>query len=307
MSNFSISVESQFSNVIRTNEINFDEGLEPDFLLKTDAFALQIYIQAYLISHSSSGEDFTFTYSNSVAKQRAAFVKKNFPDAKEIDIPVFAPDLSPNQYMNRVMRALKNLPDNLWDDKFMPLWLHDRLITQNLFRRHEYEEDDHKRPDPCLVIKMEGRKKDQYDRTFLAPFAPDIDTEQVCVELRRFLRFLSQQLGKSRLLNVITGYHSTLSRKSKTQVTLDTYVITTPLQLGIHAPVQRYVREFSPNRLFTIHLGHPLPGLTTLDNYVNRPGEITEPPQIDIPSPVKAQDETIEQTINLDRYNTWDD
>ena len=91
-------------------------------------------------------------------------------------------------------------------------------------------------------------------------FQPDIDSELICVEIRRLIRFLYQKLAKSRTLNVIIGYHTILTRKTNNTMLVDTYCIATPLQLDIHRYIQAYIREFSPNRLVTLHLGAPLPG-----------------------------------------------
>lgn len=295
-------MESHFRNTLRSNEINYDEGLDPAMLVKIDAFSLQIYIQNYLLSHSGSGEGTSYKYKNEVAKDRQIFLKM-MPDKKEIELPVFTPDLTPHKYMNQVMTELKRLSREAWAHDHVTIWLHDKLLKQNLFRRPEFDTDS-KRPDPCLVIKKTGRMtKDRFERTFLCPFEPDIDAEQVCVQFRRFLRFLQQNLGRSRILNVMTGYHTTLIKKSKTQAVVDTYTLTTPVQLGIHPVIHEYVRNFAPNQMFTIHLGNPLPGLMTLDNYVRNDSNPNEPPIIISDSSKSIIDETEDEAVNMDRYN----
>ena len=182
-------MENKFRSTLRSSQVDFDEGLDPDMLVKLDSFSLQLYISAFLISHSSSGETFNYTYKNDVDKERQAFIAK-LPDGKDLELPLFTPDLTPNKYMNQFMAILKKLSRDIWAHDHFPIWLHDRLIKQNLFRRSEFESgpNSEKRPDPCLVIKKTGRmSKDKYDRTFLSAFEPDLNAEEVCVELRRFL------------------------------------------------------------------------------------------------------------------------
>ena len=275
-------------------------------LVKLDAFSLQLYINAFLLSHSSSGETFNYVYPKEVDKERLAFLKL-MPEGKSVELPVYTPDLTPHMYMNQVMAQLKKLNGSIWAHNHFTIWLHDLLIKQNLFRRTEFDPDLHaeRRPDPCIVIKKTGRmKKDRSERTYLSSFEPDLNAEEICVELRRFLRFLHKNLGKSRLLNVITGYHTTITKKSKTQIDIDTFTITTPLQLDIHGTIQEYIRNFAPNRMFTIHLGNPLPGLLTLDNYVKNDANPNEPPILITQSPKSVQDEDETEVVNIDRYNT---
>ena len=241
------------------------------------------------------------------ARKRSEF-DTLIPDDGKFTLPKFTPDLSPHDYMNQVMRKLKRIPEEVWANDFFIPWLHDLILEQNLFTRTEFEENQtDKRPDPCLVLKAvkKGRgAKDTYLRTFLAAFQPDIDPEQVSIEIRRFLRFLHQRLGKSRTLNVVTGYHTTLTRKTKTQMEIDVYCLSTPLQLGIRSIIQSYIREFSPNRFYTLHLGAPLPGLSPLKNYVANQNRTNDPPILITQStPPPSEIETIDQVVNIDRYN----
>ena len=271
-------------------------------LVKIDAFSLQIYILNFLLSNSSSGEGTTYKYKNEIARDKATFLKM-MPDKKEIDLPVYTPDLTPYQYMNQVMSELKKLSRETWAHDHFTIWLHDKILKQNLFRRPEFDNDS-KRPDPCLVIKKSGRMtKDKFERTFLCPFEPDVDAEQVAIQFRRLLRFLQQNLGRSRVMNIMTGYHSTLIKKSKTQAVIDTFTLTTPVQLGIHPVIHEYIRNLAPNRMFTVHLGNPLPGLMTLDNYVQNDSEPNEPPIIISDSSKSILDETENEVVNMDRYN----
>ena len=277
-------------------------------LVKIDTFALQIYLQHFLISHSSGGEHFNYVYRDTMKIKKRTEFDTLIPEGSKFTLPKFTPDLSPHDYMNQVMKKLKKFPDEVWENEFFIPWLHDLILDQNLFARTEFDENQKdKRPDPCLVFKSAKKSrgaKDTYLRTFLAAFQPDIDPEQVSIEIRRFLRFLHQQLGKSRTLNIITGYHITLTRKSKTQMDVDVFCIATPLQLGVHAIIQSYVRDFSPNRLFTLHLGAPLPGLSPLENYVANQNRTNDPPILITQSPsLPVEHENIEQVVNMDRYN----
>ena len=277
-------------------------------LVKVDSFALQIYLQHFLISHSSGGEHFSYIYRDAMKARKRAEFDNLIPDGGLFTLPKFTPDLSPHDYMNQVMRQLKRIPDEVWESDFFIPWLHDLFLEQNLFSRTEFDENQKdKRPDPCVVVKgpKKGRgSKDTYIRTFLAAFEPDIDPEQVSIEIRRFLRFLHQQLGKSRTLNIFTGYHLTLTRKSKTQMEIDVFCISTPLQLGVHTILQNYIREFAPNRLYTLHLGAPLPGLSTLENYVSNQNRTNDPPILITQSPhPPVENESIDQVVNMDRYN----
>lgn len=270
-----------------------------------DLFSLQIYLNHFLISHSGGGEHWQYTYKNQVEKQRKTFLEA-FPVTNEFKLPVYTPDLSPHQYMDQVLKQLRRLPAKMWaHDHFIP-WLHDLILNQNLFTRTEFDQKQDKKPDPCITTKIQkrGRRlKEQYSRTFLAGFEADIDPEQACMEIRRLLRFFHQELGRTRVLNLITGYHTTLTRKSKTKIEVETYCLTTPAQLGIHGTIQKYIREFSPNRLFTLHLGDPLPGLMTLDKYISPRAHPAEPPILISQSTGEPENETLDDTISIDRYN----
>ena len=139
--------------------------------------------------------------------------------------------------------AALNSAGNEWANRVFPIWVHDLLLTQNLFRRTEFvTSPNRKRPDPCTVVKKGGKQKDEYNRTFLHTFDDDIDTEQVCIQLRRFLRYLHQKLGKYRLLNLVTGYHSVITKRSKTMIDLETYMLVTPLQLDVHSDIWSRLR-----------------------------------------------------------------
>jgi len=268
-----------------------------------DAFSLQIYLQHFLIVHSAGCEHWTYTYKNQIEKQRLEFVKT----VPEFKLPIFTPDLSPHQYMDTVIRVLKRLPAKTWAHDHFLLWLHDEILDQNLFTRTEFESDQKSiRPDPCLVVKTDKKikgKKEKYTRSFLSCFEDDLDPEQVCMEIRRFIRFLHQELGRTRILNTVTGYHTTLTRKTKTQIDIETFCLATPVQLGIHGVIQKYIRDFSPNRLFTIHLGDPLPGLMMLDKYIVPQQHPSEPPILISQSSDEVQNETVEETASIDRYN----
>ena len=272
-----------------------------------DAFSLQVYLQHFLVSHSSGCEHWQYTYKNQVEKQRQKFVTE-FTGASDFKLPVYTPDLTPHQYMDQVIKTLKKIPANIWAHKHFIPWLHDIILAQNLFSRTEFvqENPENRKPDPCIVTRSQKRARkvqEKYKRVFLAAFEPDIDPEQVCMEIRRLLRYLHQELGRTRILNVITGYHTTLTRKSKNKIEVDTFCIATPAQLGIHGTIQRYIRDFSPNRLFTMHLGDPLPGLMTLDKYIAPQAHSAEPPILISQSTGEAENETLDETISIDRYN----
>ena len=301
-------VENRFTNTIRATEINFDDGIDPEMLVKVDTFALQIYLQHFLLSHSSGGEHFSYIYRDAMKIKKRNEFDALIPEVNLFTLPKFTPDLSPHDYMNQVMRKLKRIPDEAWQNEFFIPWLHDLILSQNLFSRTEFDENQtDKRPDPCLVIKSNKKSrgaKDTYSRAFLAAFQPDIDPEQVSIEIRRFLRFLHQQLSKSRILNILTGYHINLTRKTKTQMEIDVFCLATPLQLGVHTIIQSYVRDFSPNRLYTLHLGAPLPGLSPLENYVANPNRTNDPPILITQNTLPpVENESIDQVVNMDRYN----
>ena len=236
--------------------------MSPEILLEFDAFNLNLYIQSFLLSHSAGLENYNNDPKSEVANQIRKMINR-FPNSN-IAIPTFTPNQTPAQYMNSVMTALNEAGDE-WGNRVFPIWLHDLLLSQNLFRRAEFvESPNRKRPDPCAVIKKGNRKRDEYVRTFLHTFDDDINTEHVCIQLRRFLRYLHQKLGKYRLLNLVTGYHSVITKRSKTMIDLETFVITTPLQLDVHADIQKYVREKMPNKLVTVHFGTQIPGLSPI-------------------------------------------
>ena len=272
-----------------------------------DAFSLQIYLQHFLLSHSAGCEHWQYTYKNQVEKQRKKFLEE-FLDAKDFKLPVYTPDLTPHQYMDQVLKKLKKIPSEIWaHDHFIP-WLHDLILDQNLFARTEFDQaqNEQQKPDPCIVTRAQKRNrkmKEKYGRSFLAVFEPDIDPEQACTEIRRLIRFFHQELGRTRILNLVTGYHTTLTRKSTTKIEIDTFCLATPAQLGIHGTIQKYIRDFSPNRLFTLHLGDPLPGLMTLDKYVLPQAHAAEPPILISQSSDEIQNETQDETVAIDRYN----
>ena len=272
----------------------------PDTLLEFDAFCLNLYIQSFLLAHSAGMENFSNDPKSEVENQIRKLVRKN--DLEEFMIPTFTPNQTPAEYMNTVMSALNRVGAIAWANRVFPIWIHDKLLEQNLFRRTEFQNPNRIRPDPCTVVKKGPKKKDEYNRTFLHTFDDDIDTESVCIELRRFLRYLHQKLGKSRLLNLVTGYHSVLTKRSKTMVDLDTYVIVTPLQLDIHADIQKYVRELMPNKLVTLHFGTQMPGLDPL----SRPTDdrtLVAPPMIPEGYNKPVEHETEEDSRRKDQEN----
>lgn len=210
--------------------------------------------------------------------------------------------MTPNEYMKKVMGTLSRLGEECWAHKAFPLWLHDKLDDQNLFRRNEFAHGpERKRPDPCTVSKMGQKRGLEYDRRFLHCFQDDIDTEKACVELRKFLRYIHQKLGQSRLLNLVTGYHSVVTKRSKTQIDLSTYVIATPLQLDINTDIQMYMREFMPNKMVTLHFGTQIPGLDP----ISRPNDKTLIAPLEVPTtehkPVEEEEEN--ESLNKDLYN----
>ena len=204
------------------------------------------------------------------------------------------------------MGQLSLLGDHSWANKVFPVWLHDKLIEQNLFRRTEFaSSQDRKRPDPCTVKKLGPKKGFEYNRQFLHCFQEDINTEHVCIELRKFLRYIHQKLGKTRLLNLQTGYHSVLTKRSKTQVDLDTYIIATPLQLDINPDIQTYIRNFMPNKLVTLHFGTQVPGLDP----IQPPNDRTLVAPLDIPEfeSKPVEDETDNESKLKDAFNRFED
>ena len=227
-----------------------------------------------------------------------------FPDSLDIDIPTYTPDMTPGEYMKKVMGTLSKLGEQVWAHKTFPIWLHDKLDEQNLFRRTEFAHgQERKRPDPCTVTKGKNNKGFDYNRQFLHCFQDDIDTEKVCVELRKFLRYLHQKLGRNRLLNIVTGYHSVVTKRSKTQVDISTYIIATPLQLDINADIQMYIRNFMPNKMVTLHFGTQIPGLDPL----SRPEDKSLIAPLDVPSDMTkpVEDENSAETRNKELLNKY--
>ena len=246
-------------------------------------------------------ENFSNETTTEVENQKRKLIRK-FPDSQDIDIPTFTPNLTPSEYMRSVMGRLNLLGEKSWADKTFPLWLHDKLIDQNLFRRAEFApSQDRKRPDPCTVKKLGPKQGFEYNRQFLHCFQDDIDTENVCIELRKFLRYIHQKLGKTRLLNLQTGYHSVVTKRSKTQIDLDTYIIATPLQLDINPDIQTYVRNFMPNKMITLHFGTQIPGLDPIQPQSDK----TLVAPIDVPniSIKPVENETDEETRAKDAFN----
>ena len=95
-------VEHHFQNIIQNSEVNYDEGIDPELLLKMDAISLQFYLQHFLLAHSGGNEHWNFVYKKDFTKHRKDFLKL-LPGSIDLQLPLYTPDLTPHQYMDKVI------------------------------------------------------------------------------------------------------------------------------------------------------------------------------------------------------------